>query len=199
MKLIYKDKEIEINEGETIKEALKEEITENIITCNFNNEIKSLNYKPKMSGKVELLDYTDTEGKRVYVRGIMYVMAMAIEKLYPKSHLTIEYQLYNSMFCTFEKMQVTDELLKEIKEKMQEIIDEDIPIVKKTMTAEEAKAFYEKEESEKGILQINTETKEVVSLYYCKDYYNYFYGVMPISTGALKVFDLVKYGKRIFT
>lgn len=199
MKLICKNKEFEINEGETIKEALQEVIDKSIITCNFNNEIKSLNYKPKTSGKVELLDYTDTEGKRVYVTGIMYVMAMAIEKIYPKSHLTIQYQLDNSMFCTFEELKITDELLEEIKAKMQEIIDEDIPIIKKTMTPEEAKEFYKKEESIKGILQINTETKEVVSLYYCNDYYNYFYGVMPISTGVMKVFDLVKYGKRIFT
>lgn len=193
MKLIYKGKEVEINEGETIKEALKGEITKEIITCNFNNEIKSLNHKPKVSGKVELLDYTTTEGKRVYVRGIMYIMAMAINELYPQSMLTINYQLDNSMFCAFEKLEVTDELLSKIKAKMQEIIDEDIPITKVRMTPEEAKEFYEKERNLRGKLQISSETKESVSLYYCKDYYNYFYGVMPISTGYMKVFDLVKY------
>ena len=195
MKIICNNKEFEINKGESIKEALKTEITgKDIITCNFNNEIKSLNYIPDISGNVELLKYTDTEGKRVYVRGIMYIMAMAIEQLYPQSHLTINYQLDNSMFCTFEKLEITEELLKLVKTRMNEIIEEDIPIKKISMTPEEAKAFYEKEQSIKGKLQINTETKETVSLYYCKDYYNYFYGVMPISTGYMKVFDLVKYG-----
>ncbi len=193
MKLIYKGKEIDISEGETIKEVLKEEITKEIITCNFNNEIKSLNHKPKQSGKVELLDYTTTEGKRVYVRGIMYIMAMAINELYPESLLTINYQLDNSMFCTFEKLEITDELLEKIKTKMREIINEDSPITKIKMTTEEAKAFYEKEQNLRGKLQISSETKESVSLYYCKDYYNYFYGVMPISTGYMQVFDLVKY------
>ena len=193
MKLIYKGKEIDISEGETIKEVLKEEITKEIITCNFNNEIKSLNHKPKQSGKVELLDYTTTEGKRVYVRGIMYIMAMAVEKLYPKSYLTINYQLDNSMFCTFENLEVTKEVLDNIKASMEEIVKENIPITKVKMTPEAAKRFYEKEQSIRGKLQINTETKEAISLYYCKDYYNYFYGVMPISTGYMKVFDLVQY------
>ncbi len=195
MIITCKQKQFQLNQGETLKEALKEEINDNIITCNFNNEIKSLNYKPKTDGKVELLDYTSTEGKRVYVRGIMYIMAMAIDEIYKNSQLTINYQLDNSMFCTFEKQEITEELLEKIKKRMQEIIKEDIPIVKVTMTKEEAKAFYEKEQSLRGKLQINTETKEEISLYYCKEYYNYFYGVMPISTGYMKVFDLVKYGK----
>lgn len=196
MKIICNNKEFEINQGESIREVLKTEIENakrEIITCNFNNEIKSLDYKPNESGKVELLDFTNTEGKRVYVRGIMYIMAMAVKLIYPKSHLTINYQLDNSMFCTFENLEVTKEVLDNIKEKMEEIVKKDIPITKVTMTPIDAKRFYEKEETLRGKLQINTETKEAISLYYCKDYYNYFYGVMPISTGYMKVFDLVQY------
>ena len=193
MKLICNNKEFEINEGDTIREILKSEIGKDIITCNFNNEIKSLDYKPKESGKVELLNYTNTEGKRVYVRGIMYIMSMAIDELYPDSLITINYQLDNSMFCTFENLEITEEILQKIKSKMIEIISQDIPIIKHKMSSEEAKQFYEKEQSIRGKLQINTETKEVVSLYYCKEYYNYFYGVMPTSTGYMKIFDIVKY------
>lgn len=125
-------------------------------------------------------------------------MSMAINKLYKEALFTINYQLDNSMFCTFDNMEVTDEILKNIKNKMQEIIYEDIEFTKVSMTPEEAKKFYEKEQNVRGKLQISAETKEVVSLYYCKDYYNYFYGVMPISTGYTKVFDLVKYRNRIF-
>ena len=137
MVLTCNGKEFEINEGQTIKEALKEEIenaSRDIMACIFNNEVKSLNHKPKLSGKVELLDYTSTEGKRVYVRGIMYIMAMAIHEIYPESHLTINYQLDNSMFCTFENLEITEEVTKNIKNKMQEIINEDLPITKKKMT-----------------------------------------------------------------
>lgn len=202
MKLIYNGKEYKMQEGESIREVLKTEIEKRpdkeIITCNFNNEIKSLDYKPKIDGKVELIDYTHTEGKRVYVRGIMYVMSMAIEEIYKNSLLTIEYQLDNSMYCTFGNLEITDEVLLNITKRMNEIIEEDLPITKISMTAEEAKKFYEKEQSIRGRLQINSETKETVSLYYCKDYYNYFYGVMPVSTGYMKIFELVKYRNRIF-
>ena len=32
-----------------------------------------------------------------------------------------------------------------------------------------------------------------MSLYFCEGYYNYFFGVMPISTGFIKLFDIMKY------
>ncbi len=198
MILTYKGKEYEIKEGQTIKEALQDEIensSRDIMACIFNNVVKSLNYEPKFSGKVELLDYTSTEGKRVYVRGIMYIMAMAIHDIYPEAHLTINYQLDNSMFCTFENLDITEQVAENIKNKMQEIIDENLPITKKKMTHDEAEKFYEKEKSLRGILQIDSETEEEVCLYYCKDYYNYFYGEMPISTGYMKVYDIQKYSK----
>ena len=196
MIITYNDKEFEINQGETIGEVLREEIEKcdnEIITCNFNNEIKSLNYKPSEDGRVELIDYTDTEGKRVYVRGIMYVMSMAFHILYPEALITVNYQLDNSMYCTFDNLEVTDEVINNIKTKMQEIIDEDIPITKVTMSQKDAEEFYDREQLLRGKLQIESEERDKVSLYYCKDYYNYFYGVMPISTGYMKVFDVVKY------
>ena len=34
----------------------------------------------------------------------------------------------------------------------------------------------------KGKLQLDLKEKKEVTLYYCENYYNYFYGVMPIST-----------------
>ena len=196
MKINCNQNEYDIKQGETIKNALKEEIAkseEDIITCIYNNEVKSLDYKLENSGKVELLTYRTTEGKRVYVRGIMYVMSMAIDELYPNSHLTINYQLDNSMFCTFENLKITDETLEKISDRMKQIINENIPITKQSMTHKQAKEFYEKEKTIRGISQINTETKEEISLYYCNNYYNYFYGVMPVSTGYMKVFELVAY------
>ena len=61
------------------------------------------------------------------------------------------------------------------------------------MTKEEAIKFYEKENSLRGILQLDNEQKKGVSLCFCEDYYNYFYGVMPIDTSYINVFDIIPY------
>ncbi len=203
MKVTYKDKTYDIESNVSIKEVLKSEIENSksqIITCICNNKIKSLNHKIKKNCNIELLDYTNKEGKRVYVRGALYIMAKAFKEIYPEAKLTVNYQLSNSMYCVIDNMEITNEMINKVKQRMIEIVKKDLEIKKVVMTQEEAREFYEKEKNKRGILlQINKkDEKDNVSLYYCEDYYNYFFGVMPISTGVIKVFDLVKYKSRIF-
>ena len=90
-------------------------------------------------------------------------------------------------------MEITEEFIKKLSEKMNDIVKKDLEIKKIEMTKEEAIKFYEKEKTLRGILQLENKEKDEVSLYFCEEYYNYFYGVMPISTGYIKKFEVIKY------
>ncbi len=158
-----------------------------------NNEVRSLDLELKEDCKLELIDLNSKNGMMIYIRGIMYIMAKALNELYPNALLTVNYQLSNAMFCELSNMKMTEEMIEKIHKRMQEIIDKDLEIRKVKMTKEEAKDFYEKENTLIGRVQIDTENEYGASLYYCEDYYNYFFGVMPISTGYTKVYDIVKY------
>ena len=193
MKVQYKDKEIEIEKPERVIDVLKEECTSNTIACICNNEIKSLNHEIKMDSKIELLDISNADGMRIYIRGLLYIMSKVFEELYPQAEVGVEYQLSNSMFCTIKNMDITDELLEEVHKKMQEIVNKNIPIIKKQFTKQEAEEIYKNVDTVKGRLQLENKSKKKFSLYYCEDYFNYFYGVMPISTGYMKIFEIQKY------
>ena len=195
MKIIYKDIEVETGNDTTVLEVFKEKIEENknIIACNINNEVKPLNYKLKENDEVELLDTTTRDGARIYTRGLLFIMAMAFHELYPEIVLTVNYQLSSSMFCEIENGKVTNEMIENIRNKMQEIIDKNLPIKKTEMTKEEAYDFIEREHTNIGKMQLQNKEKDDVSFYFCEEYYNYFYGVMPISTGYIKLFDIMKY------
>lgn len=193
MKIIFENQEYEIPENKTIKEAFGDKIkVDDIIAARYNNIIASLNHPIQKNGQISLISRTEKEGRNIYIRGLLYIMSKAFYELYPESYLTVNYQLSNAMFCEIENMQITDEIIDRVKQKMQKIISQDLPIRKVEMSPEEAKAFYAKEESLRGRLQTDI-NKEKVSLYYCEDYYNYFYGTMPISTGFAKIFDLRKF------
>lgn len=174
-------------------EKLSEKERKNAIACKYKNEIKSLNTQIEPDDKVEPIDITVRDGRRIYQRGLLYIMAKAFNEIYPKALLTVNFQLSNSIYCTVENMKVTDEVIEKIRIKMQEIVAKDIEIRKVEMSKEEAEKFYEKEKTLRGRLQLENKYKEEVSLYFCEDYYNYFYGVMPISTGYIKYYDIVKY------
>jgi len=193
IEITYKDKKISTEE-KTVYELLKNEIEENnIIACRFNNEVKSLNFELKEDGIIELIDISNKDGMRIYRRGLIYILSKAFEELYPNAKTAINYQLSNSMLCEVIDAEVSDEMITKINDKFKEIVEKDIPIIKKVMTKKEAKEFYYKEKNEKGRLQIEDGYKDTVSLYYCEDYYNYFYGILPISTGFAKLYEIVKY------
>ena len=196
MKIQLNNQEIEItNENKTIAELFKTKIEsdDTIIACNCNNEIKSLNYVPKENDKIHFINTLARDGKRIYIRGLLYIMSKAFCECYPEALLSVNYQLTNAMYCEIDNMQVTSEMIKKVSQKMKEIIALNLQVRKVEMTKEEAEKFYEKEKTLRGRLQLDNKQKEEVSLYFCEDYYNYFYGVMPITTGFIRVFEILPY------
>lgn len=192
MKIICNNKAYDVKEGILLREALSEEITPDAIAARYNNEIASLNQPVNKEGKVEFVNRKVKDGRDIYIRGLLYLISMATERVYPGSKFTVDYQLSNAMFCEISDMEVTEEVALNIKNEMDKIVKSDLPIIKKIMTLEEAERFYKTEETLRGKLQLNV-NKEKVSLYYCEEYYNYFYGTMPISTGFAEIYDVIKY------
>ena len=195
MKIIYKNMEIHVNENDRVIEAFKEKIEENnnIIACMVNNEVKNLNYKLQKGDNVELLQTTDRDGARIYTRGLLFIMSMAFKELYPEILLTVNYQLKSSMICELKNIEPTKEMIENVRKKMQEIIDADLKIEKRELPREKAIEFLKKENTTIGKAQLEDKEKNEMSLYFCNEYYNYFFGVMPISTGFIKLFDIMKY------
>lgn len=196
MKVTYENKIFEVNEKTTVYELLKEDIEREptkVVACMFNNEVKSLNHEISEDGELRLINLTDKDGNRVYVRGLLYVICKAISSLYPQALLTINFQLYHSMLCEIENLEITDEIIENINKKVKEIVEKDLPIEKKIMTKEEAINFYKNHNTLKGKLQLDLKEKKEVTLYFCEDYYNYFYGVIPIRTGIMDIYEIKKY------
>ena len=196
MKIQYKDKIKEIKEPMKISDIFKEEIEASkypIIAGIFNNEYVNLDYKVEKDGKVELIDISSKEGQKEYRRTLIYIVGKAFEKLYPNERMEVNYQLANSMFCDFIGKEVTEEFVKKLTEEVKNIIEQDLPIRQVVMNMKEAKAFFEKEHTSKGRLQIDLENNDEIFMYFCEDYYNYCYGTLANRTGIVKIFEIVKY------
>jgi uridine kinase len=88
-------------------------------------------------------------------------------------------------------------MLSNVKSRMEQIIAKDIPFIKKEISLEEAIELYRKDGRLDQIELLDNSNRAHVSVYYCEDTYNYFYGIMPISTKFIKYFDLLLYDKGI--
>ena len=196
MKIIYKSQEFDVLEGTSIKDAFKEQIEKSefpVIGAKFNNEYKRLDYVLNEEGNVSLVDISSKGGTKIYRRTLIFIMAKAFAKLYPKIKIRVNYQLSNAMFCTLDNDEITSQMLEKVEQEMKDIVNKNLPITHKSLTREEAEELYKKEDSSKGRLQLDLENNEVINMYYCEDYYNYIYDDIAINTGVVNVFELVKY------
>lgn len=179
-----------------ISELAKKQIKESeypVVGAKFNNEYKNLDELLTEDGKLELIDITSKEGMKIYRRTLTFIMGMAFWQIYPEAHIIVNYQLSNAMYCNIENMEVTEEMLEKVRTKMQEIIDKDLKIERKTMTREEAEKFYKKTNTPKGRLQFDIIDNPQINMYHCENYFNYFYETIATHTGVTQKFDLTKY------
>lgn len=179
-----------------VKELLKEQIENSkyeIMGCTVNNEYQSIEYDVKDNDEVKLVDVSQKEGMKIYRRTLLYVMSKAVKELYPEAVLSINYQLLDSMFCEIENMDITEEMVEAISKKMREIINKNIPIEKVIMTREEAEKLLKKNNDDRGKIQLELESNKSIELYFCEDYYNYFFGMLASRTGNLNLFKIDKY------
>ena len=198
MQVLYDNKKFEVQEGASIQDVLKNEIKKSevpIIGAKYNNEYKRLDYKITEDGTVSLVNIASKGGMKIYRRTLIFIMAMAFERIYPEAKLRVNYQLSNSMYCDLDNINETDEMIKNVEAEMKRIVEKNIPITKKVLTREEAEKLYEKKNSSKGRLQLDMQENKSINMYYCEEYYNYIYEDIAINTGITNIFELIRYGK----
>lgn len=177
----------------TINEIYKEHQSKYkypIILAKVNGRLKELSAQLTDDSTIEFIDLTVKEGNRVHVNGLIFVLQYAVKKIYgPGANILVQHSLDKGVYIqtTFK---LTEEKLENIKLVMKEIIKKDIPITKVTIDRIEAKKYFKSigDETKAGILKYNT--NNYITLYRLGNLYNYFYTLMPTSTGVLKDFDL---------
>lgn len=196
MIIYYKDEQKIINDNATIFEVFEKEIENSkniILAAKCNNKIVSLKHMLADNDKVELIDIKSEEGMRIYRRGLIFVLSKAFSDVFPNAKIYVNYQLSNALYCDIYGLKATDEILEKVQKRMNEIITKDLEFKKVIMTREDAIEFYKNQKLQNGILQLEAKDKPHVSLYYCEDYFNYFYGTLPISAGYMKIYEIKKY------
>ncbi|MCI8547632.1 MAG: nucleoside kinase [Bacilli bacterium] len=187
------DRIYKVTKGTTLEELLYLEQKKHrypILIAKVNNSLKELNYKIMKDKKIEFYDLTESAGNRVHTSGLKFVLIVAIKELLGEDkNIRIEHSLDKGIYIEAD-FKVDEKTVKDIEEKMREIIQEDRPITKVTVEKEDAINYFKemKDEAKVGVIKYNVNS--YINLYKLGDYYNYFYNKMPISTRVLQAFEL---------
>lgn len=158
------------------------------------NKLCDLYEKVYSGEKIELLDFYDEDGARVYFRGLSFVFITACRKLFEKANVTIEHSLSNGIYYTIDiGRKLTEKDIKDIKTKMRNIVEEDCPIKKSEINKMEVGQIFRILGRKDKAELIEKKDEDTAKIYECEGYLDHFYGIMPPSTKYMKVFDVIKY------
>jgi len=164
-----------------------------VVSAKVNNASQGLKFRLYQNRDVEFIDARDGSGRRVYVRSLCFVLYKASCDIFPGSKLFIEHPLSGGYYCNFKKRgnePLSDDDVKRICQRMQEIIAQDMPFRRMEATTEEAvRVFSERGFSDKVKL-IETSGQIYTDYYMLGDTVDYYYGPLVPSAGYLKVWGL---------
>lgn len=134
-----------------------------------------------------LLDRYET---KLIQSGLKMVMYVAVRKLF-KCDVYFMHSLDKGLYCKIQsKNKLNNDDINNLKNMMDDIINQDLKITKKVITVKDAYNFYIKiNEIEKANNKLYSNEK-TVTIYELCGYYNYFLSDMPKSTGSLKNYIL---------
>ena len=166
---------------------------ERVVAVKVNGKARDLSSSIESSAELEPIFIDSEEGLKILRHSTSHVMAMAVKELFPGVKVTIGPAVENGFYYDFdyERSFKEDDLAK-IEEKMEEIVKDDLPFVRKEMPAQEAVDFFEKQDEEYKVELINDLGAEVVSLYTQGTFTDLCRGPHIPSTGFIKAFHLTK-------
>jgi uridine kinase len=167
-----------------------------VISAKVNNVSQGLKFRLFQNRDVEFMDAREGAGHRCYVRSLSFVLYKATQDVFPGSKLFIEHSLARGYYCNFKKKHnepLTDEDVELLKQRMQEIVDLDIPFRRTESTTEEAIRIFTERGFADKVKLLETSGQAYTYYYTLGDTIDYYYGPLVPSASYLKVWGLERY------
>ena len=185
-------RKISVPYGTVAIEAVKmvEDNIDDILALTVNNEVKFQKFELVRDSKIGFVKIDSEDGYRVYSKSLKMILYMAITKLFGYQKVDFQATINRNQYFIMPEFDLDANKIEQIKQKMQEIVDANLVIEKRTMSVDEATEYYEKSGDEDKIQNMANRLKSYTNVYFCDRLYNNFYGVLVPTTGYLKTFDL---------
>ncbi|MDS1030716.1 nucleoside kinase [Bacillota bacterium LX-D] len=197
IKITYPDGTVqEIDKGTTLLKLCQEENNSGqpYLAARVNNVLKDLHFSLQEDAKLEFLDLTSDDGMRIYQRSLCFLLIKAVGELFPEAKVSVEHSISKGLYCELHQAEpITEKDVQQIENRMRELVAQDIPFVKETVSLSEAIKLFEKEGQYDKVSLLKHRNRPHTNLYSCGWLRDYFYGYMAPSTGYLKVFELKFY------
>ena len=180
---------------EQIAQEYQEQYNNTIALITENGKIRELHKKVIKDAEVNFITLSDPIGHKTYERSAIMLFVKAVHDVMGKDvSVKVDFAIGKGLYCAIlSDQKVNDETVKQINNRMNEMVAADIPIVKKPYQITEAIGLFGKQGMEDKVNLFRYRRSSFVNVYELDGYYDYFYGYMLPSTGYIKYFQVFPY------
>ena len=168
-----------------------------VILVTVNGKLKELHKKLKYDSRIGFVTTKDNIGHQTYKRSACMILLKAIYDIAGKEqvdNVVIHYSVGSGYYFTMKGSKIPDQkFLDQVKVRMYEIVEANIPIEKRTVSTDEAIALFHKHRMYDKEQLFRYRRVSRVNLYRIDTFEDYFYGYMANHTGYIRYFDLKPY------
>jgi len=189
VKVKLNGKIIEVQEGTRILALVHDE---RFFAARINDELHDLSMEITQDCALNLIDFSNEQGKKIYWHSTSHIMAMAAKALFPDAKLAIGPAIDQGFYYDFDIQRAfSPDDLENIEKKMAEIIKKDIPFERILMEKQSAIEFFRKRNESYKIEVINEIPDKQISLYQNGDFADLCRGPHVPKTGFIGAFKLL--------
>lgn len=191
----------EVPEGKTLQDLLPEFEFEQpypIVSARVNNVSQGLRFRVYHNRDVEFLDIRDGSAMRLYTRSLCFVLSKAAKEINPACRVIIEQPVLGGFFFRIasaagEFVPSDDAFCTQLKARMKEIIDADVPFRLNEVHIDEAIRIFREGGMDDKVKLLETSNQVYMDYYTLGNTVDYFYGRLLPSAGYLNVWGLEVY------
>ncbi len=188
--------QFEVESGSTVMDAVARigpGLGRAALAAKINGTRVDLDHRLNGNASLEVLTFSNPEGREVYWHSTTHLMAQATKELFPEARLTIGPPIEEGFYYDFDMPEpFTAEDLERIEDRMVRLSREDMPIRRREMSRKDARAlFTERGESYKVEMIDDLAADEIISIYEQGDFIDLCRGPHIPSTGKIKAFKLL--------
>ena len=179
---------------QVIADQLQDRYPYEILLVNREGSLCELHKQVTRDCKLEPITALDRPGMLTYQRSLIFLLLKAFYDVVGRNtgtRLVVEHSVSRALFISTKgTVALTQELLDRVEERMHQLVDAQLPIVKRAMDQDEAIAMFRSRGMDDKADLLRYRLRSKVNVYFLEDFCDYFYGYMASNTRYLSCFGL---------